>query len=88
MLTAVMPVFANSKLVLDQEFLTCTYFYLQVVHCAVGESFVLISHMTDGNDELWDRDDIFLFLRNSSHLCACDWGPSEFKNLHGVVYYT
>ncbi|XP_077664300.1 very-long-chain (3R)-3-hydroxyacyl-CoA dehydratase 1 isoform X1 [Eretmochelys imbricata] len=25
---------------------------------------------------------------NSSHLCACDWGPSEFKNLHGMVYNT
>ncbi|XP_043365329.1 very-long-chain (3R)-3-hydroxyacyl-CoA dehydratase 1 isoform X1 [Dermochelys coriacea] len=25
---------------------------------------------------------------NSSHLCACDWGPSEFKNLHGLVYNT
>lgn len=31
---------------------------------------------------------MFLFLRNSSHICACDWGPSEFKNLHGVVHCT
>lgn len=29
---------------------------------------------------------MFLFSRNSSHICACDWGPSEFKNLHGVVH--
>lgn len=38
--------------------------------------------------EFWSRDNMFLFLRNSSHVCACDWGPSEFKNLHGVVHCT
>ena len=66
----------------------CLFVCLQIVHCLIGEFFFFNWFLCLAEIAFGAVVDVFFFLRNCTYFCACGWGPSEFKNLHGVARYS